>query len=326
MNGGKINYVVVGGFVLAMAAALVVSLAVLMGRTGATDDYYAIYRNVTGVKFGTQVLYEGYPIGQVEKVTPVPSEGGMGFRVDFGVAKDWRIPEDSVAVITAPRLLAAVTINISAGESAVAVGPGGMVRGRDGADVFAAMSMLAGEVSELTRGSLRPLLATLDQTVGTAGKILATDGAALSAELRALAETYANQRAPRILDNLERFTETINESGDQLKALATPENREKIEAVIGGLQQTGTNLVRLTGKFDRLSGSLHGVIEENQTDIRQSVANLRYITELVARDINSINQNLDGTARNMFEFSRQIRQNPGLLLGGGRPVDDTRRR
>jgi len=249
----------------------------------------------------------------------------MGFRVDFGVAEDWRIPEDSVAVITAPRLLAAVTINISAGESAVAVGPGGMVRGRDGADVFTAMSMLAGEVSELTRGSLRPLLATLNQTVGTAGKIFATDGAAFSEELRALA-AYANQRAPRILDNLERFTETINESGDQFKALATPENREKIEAVIGSLQQTGANLVRLTGRFDRLSGSLHGVIEENQTDIRQSVANLRYITESVARDIDSINQNLDGTARNMFEFSRQIRQNPGLLLGGGRPVDDTRRR
>jgi phospholipid/cholesterol/gamma-HCH transport system substrate-binding protein len=68
------------------------------------------------------------------------------------------------------------------------------------------------------------------------------------------------------------------------------------------------------------------VVEDNQTDIRRSVANLRYITESVARDIDSINQNLDGTARNMFEFSRQIRQNPGLLLGGSRPRDDTRRR
>ncbi len=325
MNGGKINYVVVGAFVLAMAAALSVSLAVLMGRTGATDEYYAVYRNVTGIKFGTRVLYEGYPIGQVEKVTPVPSESGMGFRVDFGVTKDWRIPEDSVAVITAPRLLAAVTINISAGQSTVALSPGGMVPGRDGADIFAAMSVLAGEVSELTRDSIRPLLATLNETVGTAGKILAADGAALSGELRALV-AYANQRAPRILDNLERFTVTINESGDQLKALATSENREKIEAAIGNLQQTGDNMVRLTGKFDRLTGSLQGVVENNKTDIHQSVANLRYITESVARDIDSINQNLDGTARNMFEFSRQIRQNPGLLLGGSRPVDDTRRR
>ena len=325
MNGGTRNYVIVGAFVVTMVVALVVALAVLMGRTGATDDYYTVFRNVTGVKFGTQVLYEGYPVGQVEKVTPVPSEGGMAFRVDFGVTKDWRIPEDSVAVITAPRLLAAVTINISAGKSAVVLGPGGMVPGRDGADIFAAMSMLAGEVTELTRGSIRPLLATLNETVGIAGKILATDGAALSGELRALA-AYANQRAPRIIDNLERFTETINESGEQLKALATPANREKIEEVIGSLQQTGASLVRLTGKFDRLTGSLQGVVEDNKTDIHRSVANLRYITESVARDIDSINQNLDGTARNMFEFSRQIRQNPGLLLGGSRPPDDTRRR
>jgi phospholipid/cholesterol/gamma-HCH transport system substrate-binding protein len=271
------------------------------------------------------VLYEGYPIGQVEKVTPVPSESGMGFRVDFGVAKDWRIPEDSVAVITAPRLLAAVTINISAGESPTALSPGGMVRGREGADIFAAMSMLAGEVTELTRGSIRPLLATLNETVGTAGKILATDGAALSGELRALAGTL-NERAPRILDNLERFTETMNAAGDQIGKLAGPENREKIEDVIGSLQQTGANVTNLTTKIDRLTGALQGVVEANQTDIRRSVANLRYITESVARDIDSINQNLDGTARNMFEFSRQIRQNPGLLLGGSRPRDDTRRR
>jgi phospholipid/cholesterol/gamma-HCH transport system substrate-binding protein len=325
MNGGKLNYVVVGAFVLAMAAALVVSVAVLMGRTGATDDYYTVYRNVTGIKFGTQVLYEGYPVGQVESVTPVPSEGGMGFRVDFGVAKDWRIPEDSVAVITAPRLLAAVTINISAGDSAAALSPGAMVRGREGADIFAAMSMLAGEVTELTRGSIRPLLASLNETVGTAGKILANDGAALSGELRALAETV-NRRAPRIIDNLERFTESINATGDEVRKLASPKNREKIEEAIANLQKAGANVGNLTTRIDRLAGSMQGVVEDNETDIRRTVANLRYITESVARDIDSINQNLDGTARNMFEFSREIRQNPGVLLGGSRPRDDTRRR
>ena len=325
MNGASRNYVIVGAFVLTMVVALVVGLAVLMGRTGATDDYYTVFRNVTGVKFGTQVLYEGYPVGQVEKVTPVPSEGGMGFRVDFGVAKDWRIPEDSVAVITAPRLLAAVTINISAGSSGVALAPGDGVRGRDGADVFAAMTMLAGEITDLAQGSIRPLLATLNEAVGAAGKILSTDGVVVSGELRALVETV-NQRAPLILDNLEQFTETVNESGTQLRQLAGPENRKKIEDVIDSLQRTGANLVGLTGRVERLSGSLQGVIEDNRTDIRQSIANLRYITESVARDIDSINQNLDGTARNMFEFSRQIRQNPGLLLGGSRPRDDTRRR
>ena len=30
---------------------------------------------------------------------------------------------------------------------------------------------------------------------------------------------------------------------------------------------------------------------------------------------------LDGAARNMLEFSRQVRQNPGLLMGGTPPKD-----
>ena len=39
MNNNKVNYVIVGGFVLAMLAGLIVSLALLTGRTGATDGY-----------------------------------------------------------------------------------------------------------------------------------------------------------------------------------------------------------------------------------------------------------------------------------------------
>ncbi|MGF1640644.1 MAG: MlaD family protein [Rhodospirillales bacterium] len=324
MKRARVNYVVVGAFVVAMIVALVGSLAVLMGRTGPTDGYHTVFRNVSGIKFGTQVLFEGYPVGQVEKITPVATDGEIGFRVDFRVQRGWRIPEDSIAAIVSPRLLAAVTIDITAGRSEAALAPGDRVAGRDGADVFAAMAMLAGEVADLTRGSLRPLLATLDEVVGTAGQLLASDGVALTAELRTLAETV-NRRAPAILDNVERLTASLNDSGEQLQRLTSPDNRQKIEALIGSLQQTGTNLVALTGRVDRLSASLQGVIDDNRTDIRQSLANLRYVTESVARDIDAINQNLSGTARNMFEFSREIRQNPGALLGGTRPRDDARR-
>ena len=61
MNSNKINYVMVGTFIIVMAVALVVTIVALSGGRGASDDYHALYRNVTGVKYGTQVLYEGYP-------------------------------------------------------------------------------------------------------------------------------------------------------------------------------------------------------------------------------------------------------------------------
>jgi phospholipid/cholesterol/gamma-HCH transport system substrate-binding protein len=61
VKNNKANYLIVGIFVLAVIVGIVTAVALLTGRTGATDDYYAIYDNVTGVEFGTRVLYEASP-------------------------------------------------------------------------------------------------------------------------------------------------------------------------------------------------------------------------------------------------------------------------
>ena len=74
MKTGKFSYVVVGCFVLAAIAGMVAAVALLTGRTGATDDYHIVYNNVAGAEFGTRVVFEGFPIGQVEKITPMNSE------------------------------------------------------------------------------------------------------------------------------------------------------------------------------------------------------------------------------------------------------------
>ena len=55
----------------------------------------------------------------------------------------------------------------------------------------------------------------------------------------------------------------------------------------------------------------------------QSLKDLRYTLQAVSRNIDSITYNVEGTARNMNEFSQQIRQNPGVLLGGSRPLQET---
>ena len=67
MTNHRINYALVGFFVLVTLVTLIATIAVLTGRTGAVSTYFTTYENVGGIKFGTQVLYEGYPIGQVER-------------------------------------------------------------------------------------------------------------------------------------------------------------------------------------------------------------------------------------------------------------------
>src|SRR5262245_25098910 len=116
MQDSRINYVVVGAFVSAMLVAFVAIISILAGSSGSTDKYYTVYNNVGGIKYGTQVLYEGYQIGQVMSVEPVAGEHTMMFRVNLEVEEGWKIPDDSVAVAAVSGLLSAMTVDIRGGQ------------------------------------------------------------------------------------------------------------------------------------------------------------------------------------------------------------------
>jgi phospholipid/cholesterol/gamma-HCH transport system substrate-binding protein len=112
MRDDKRNYIVVGAFVIMMLVALIVWIAKMSGGTGAKDDYYIVYDNVMGLKKGAEILYEGFPVGHIEGISPVKREGRRSYRVDVSVQRDWPIPEDSVAEITAAGLLSAFVLDI----------------------------------------------------------------------------------------------------------------------------------------------------------------------------------------------------------------------
>lgn len=339
MKSTKINYVAVGVFVIGTLTALIAALATLSGRTGATDAYHAVYTNVTGVKFGTQVLYEGYPIGQVEEVTPVAENGGMRFRVDFTVQEGWKIPEDSEAQIRAPGLLSAITISIEAGKSATALKPGAEVVSKEAANIFAVMSSVAGDISNLAQTSIKPMLANLDRTVTVLGDLLEKDGQRLVGEVIAMVGDI-NERIPVIAGNIETFSGDMSAASNELAAFLTPENRKAMEDMIVNLNRASADIQLLMSSANALMASTEGLVAnaeglvtnadslvvDNRDKVNATVADLRYVTESLARHVDAINQNLEGTARNMYEFSRQIRQNPGLLLGGTPPEDEAARR
>ncbi|MGA8259302.1 MAG: MlaD family protein [Arenicellales bacterium] len=322
MRSTKLNYVLVGLFVLASLVGMVVAVALLTGRTGATDSYYSIYNNVSGVKFGTQVVYEGYPIGQVTDVKPVSQGGHMNFRVDFDVVRGWRIPVDSKARIAAPGLLAAVTLAIHAGESSTALKPGSEVLSEPQNDMFSALSSVAGEFGKLSQTELRPLLDNLNKTAAGINELLRAGGEIdqsvgnLNGLLKDTRDTVATvrDRLPKIADNLERSSASANEVVDRMTVLLDPANQRKIEDIMTTMQTASHN-------FDKTLIALNSTIADaddllnKKGDAVQTLSQAQYITESIARHIDAINQNLESAARNMNEFTRQIRQNPSLLLG-----------
>ena len=336
MRSSKINYLIVGLFVLAMIGALVTTVATLTGRTGAVDNYYTYYSNVTGIKFGTQVVYEGYPIGQVEQITPEEKDGRMRFRIDFSVIEGWRIPKDSVGEIAAPGLLAAVTISIQAGSDKVSLKPGEMIISKERSDVFAVVSGVAGQLGDLMDSNIKPLLSNVDKAVQTINRIIEKEGEGLFQDARKVTDdlgelvAFMAGRVPKIADNVEEFSAKMNEISNELGNLITPANREKIEQVIASMDETSKkidtvleSLNGLLGDVGDLLGDVGELVLKEDGDVRQTLAATRYIVQTVSRHIDSINQNMEAAARNMYEFTRQIRQNPGLLLGGEAPKDQS---
>lgn len=320
MRSSKINYLLVGVFVIGMVVALVISVALLTGRTGATDRYYSYYENVTGVKFGTQVVYEGYPIGQVEHVTPEEKDGRMRFRVEFGVLEKWRIPADSIVEIAAPGLLAAVTLSIHAGKGKESLKPGSEVKSRERSDIFSVVSSMASDFGELTEINVKPLLANVNRAVETINKIMEKEGESLFRDARKVTTDLAGvvgilaEKVPPITRDIEMFIGKMNKTGDEFEQLMTPANRQKLEATVANLSQASSQMIVVLKDIQELT-------KKDDGDVRKTVTETRYIVESVSRHIDSINQNMEGAARNMYEFTRQIRQNPGLLLGSQAPED-----
>ena len=58
------------------------------------------------------------------------------------------------------------------------------------------------------------------------------------------------------------------------------------------------------------------MVENNAGNVDEAMRSLRYTLDTFSRHVDDISQNIDATARNMSEFSRAIRANPGVLLSG----------
>jgi len=303
MYDSRINYVVVGAFVTAMVTAFVIIISVLAGSTGDTDEYYTVYGNVGGVKLGTLVFYEGYQIGQVNRVTPVGEGAQVRFRVNMAVREGWRIPEDSIARAQVSGLLSAIAIDIRGGKSANILNPGAEIEGGEGTNIFATIADISSEFRDLSSNSIKPLIGSMNKYVNEFGAV-------------------TMQHLPQLLQNLEGITASLeNTSLAVERDLLKPENREKFDAIVTNLAMVSGQLQETSKLLNSSITNINTMVETNSGNVDEAMRNLRYTLDTVARHVDDIAQNADSTARNMSEFSRSIRNNPRLLLSGANPPD-----
>jgi phospholipid/cholesterol/gamma-HCH transport system substrate-binding protein len=314
MTAWRINFAMVGAFVLAAIVSLVVALAMLAGRTGATDTYYTEYGNVSGLKFGTQVLFEGYPVGQVEHIEPAQDHGRTTFKVELSIARGWKIPSDSVAQPVASGVLAPLTVAIRAGRSATSLSPGDRIPPTPGQDLASTIAGAAGNLDQITEAGLLPLLDNLNRQVTLLGDVLEHEVRPTVQDLHAITAETA-RHWPDLARRADDASQHLAQTSARIDAMLSPERLGAIDRVIANADQTTDHLRRASERVDHL-------LDAGGDDLLAGIEDFRYVTGTLARYVEPVGQDASLSARDLRDFARQIRANPGVLLRSGVPPED----
>jgi phospholipid/cholesterol/gamma-HCH transport system substrate-binding protein len=275
-----------------------------------------------GLKPGTQILFEGYQIGLIEHIERIEHDESSGadadatdggatgngaaddarrnYRVEIAVEKGWPIPDSAVAETTAPSFLAALVVNIDAGDSKRYLEPGSVIQSREPDDLLGA----AGDVM----ASLTTLLEFVKPRIES---ITASVNSVLNDE------------------NAQRLSAMLQTLNDRIADLLSAENAERVEVILTNMTSVSRDVSEMTAglkltkaQIDDILDELSVLVDDHQDELGHSIEDLHASLEAVSRHIDAISSNLDDAARNANEFSEQIRRDPSLLLRGREPADD----
>jgi phospholipid/cholesterol/gamma-HCH transport system substrate-binding protein len=200
-----------------------------------------------------------------------------------------------VARLASSGLLADVSIAIREGQAAQMLAVGAEIRGEEGADIFGALNELAGEVTDLTRTRIRPLIESLSTRVDSIA-------------------TTVDTQTPLLLGEAQNLLKRLNEASTSLNDVLGPGNRDNIAATLANVRTVTNDLQGTQAKLDALLQQVNEIAEENRPAIRDSVGDLSQIMSALARRIDAIAHNLESSSRNFDEFTREIRKHPNRLL------------
>ena len=302
MRDSRKNYLAVGIFVLTMLSVLAIWLTVLSGSTQAKSPYYMEFDNVIGLSRGGQILFEGYPIGEIEDIVFTRRPDASVYRLDLTIREDWDIPEDSVAVMTQASVLSAMVIDIQSGASHQMLTPGEQIPSVGSSNIMSAMSSVAAKLSNLADTSLKPILENLS---GGSNSL-----------------TALSQDVPVILKNVKIFTRQLTTATTRFNHILDQSEEpietilEKAELASGNVSTVTTDFHQTRKQLDTLLISLRKIVRNNSGEIDHSIADLHHTLEVVASHIQEISSNLEATTRNMNELTTDLRRNPGLIVRG----------
>lgn len=292
----KVNYVVVGAFVVLLGAAVLAGV-LWLGKADLRDTYdryYAFMReSVMGLNVNSPVKYRGVDVGRVKDIALNP-ENPEEVRLILDIAHGTPIKTDTIAVLETQGLTGLATINLKGGS-------------RDAPPL------------EPTAGQEYPVIKTgpslffrLDEAIS---RLLSERG--LSKVLADLDE--AARSASKLMDeeNRVRVKQTLKDLSEVAQTVAA--HKTELERALSGATKGAEDLAEVTA-------SLNHQVPLILSRINKSASTLQRLTDELSHTGKAVETVVTETKPGVEQFSRQTLPEIGLLVGELRQLTDTLQR
>jgi phospholipid/cholesterol/gamma-HCH transport system substrate-binding protein len=211
--------------------------------------------------------------------------------------------------------------------------PGAELRGEEQIDLFAAMGDVASDFHRLTTEGIEP---TLNVFIDQVTRMTDTLENVAATNIQPFFETLQkNIEDPVIWNDAKKLLTSLNKTVDNMNRFLGDENQQHISGMLQNFESMSENMNQLTRRIEKTRREIHNaasqlnkLVVDNSDSVSKTISASRVSAEelhitltTVSEHINTVMYDLEGTMRNLHEFSREIRENPRLLISGS-PQDD----
>jgi len=291
----KVNFAVVGAFVLVLSAALIVNLLCLNSGKSYRKvyDVYLTYMkdSVSGLNLNAPVRYRGVEVGRVRKISLAPGNVEQ-VQLTLDIEHGTSVKVDTVAVLQTQGLTGLAFVELTGGN-------------RDSPELKAQSDetypvIIAG-ASLMTRldSAVTTLLANLNRT---------------SENFNALMDEDNRRSVKNTLKDIEVLSRTLAARSAMIDASLTNASRtmENTARLTEELPMLAKRVQRSADAFDHMSDELAhaGSSASNTLD------NTRQFTRETLPEVHQLVTELRDLTGSLRHFSDELEQNPGMLLYG----------
>jgi len=286
----KVNYAVVGAFVLVLGVVLVAGV-LWLASGGAFQKKYDLYlaiedESVAGLNLNAPVKYNGVDVGKVRQIQLDP---GNPERVNliFAIERGTPIKEDTVAVLKTQGLTGIAYVELSGGAHnapplrAAPGSPYPVIRTKPSlaarlenvlTNVLAKLDSTSTSINAILSDENRAAFTSALTDIATVAHTIAARKDALDAGITHAASTFENSsrataRAGPVIDRVGRSAEAVEKMGNEV-ARTSASAGKTVDAVGADLkrfsEETLPELERLLGELSVLSTSLRRLSEQTE--------------------------------------------------------------